>query len=134
MKDQIISLFMLFKILSPKGIFICEELDFPETRKDMNINNEYPDLKNILNEFPKMETAWCNLGFAYLKYGNINEAQECFNNSISLNPGHIQTLLNLASLHLLLDEKEKVVKYLNRVLDIQPKHLKARNLLNQING
>ena len=39
---------MLFKILSPKGIFICEELDFPETRKDMNINNEYPDLKSIL--------------------------------------------------------------------------------------
>ena len=27
--------------------------------------------KNILNEFPKMQTAWCNLGFAYLKYGNI---------------------------------------------------------------
>ena len=50
LKDQIISLFMLFKILSPKGIFICEELDFPETRKDMNINNEYPDLKNILKE------------------------------------------------------------------------------------
>ena len=48
LKDQIISLFMLFKILSPKGIFICEELDFPDTRKDMNINNEYPDLKNIL--------------------------------------------------------------------------------------
>ena len=48
LKDQIISLFMLFKILSPKGIFICEELDFPETRKDMNINNEYPDLKDIL--------------------------------------------------------------------------------------
>ena len=48
LKDQIISLFMLFKILSPKGIFICEELDFPERRKDMNINNEYPDLKNIL--------------------------------------------------------------------------------------
>ena len=48
LKDQIISLFMLFKILSPKGIFICEELDFPETRKDMNINNQYPDLKNIL--------------------------------------------------------------------------------------
>ena len=81
-----------------------------------------------------METAWCNLGYAYLKYGNISEAQECFNNSISLNPNHIQTLLNLASLHLLLDEKEKVQKYLNRVLNIQPKHLKARNLLNQING
>ena len=39
---------MLFKKITPKGIFICEELDFPETRKDMNLNNEYPDLKQIL--------------------------------------------------------------------------------------
>ena len=89
--------------------------------------------KNILNEFPKMQTAWCNLGFAYLKYGNITEAHECFNNSISLNPDHIQTLLNFASLHLILDEKESVVKYLKRVLDIQPKNIKANNLLKEIN-
>ena len=27
---------------------MCEELDFPETRKDMNLGNEYPDLKQIL--------------------------------------------------------------------------------------
>ena len=48
LKDQIISLFMLFKKLSPEGLFIVEELDFPETRKDMNLKNEYPDLKQIL--------------------------------------------------------------------------------------
>ena len=89
--------------------------------------------KNILNEFPKMQTAWCNLGFAYLKYGNIIEAEVCFNNSISLDPNHIQTLLNLASIHVLLDEKEKVVKYLKRVLDIQPNNIKANNLLKEIN-
>ena len=37
-KDQIISLFMLFPILSSGGIFITEELDFPDTRTDMNLN------------------------------------------------------------------------------------------------
>lgn len=47
-KDQIISLFMLFKKVSPKGLFIIEELDFPEKRKDMNLKNEYPSLKQIL--------------------------------------------------------------------------------------
>ena len=46
--DQIISLFLLFKKLKPNGIFVCEELDFPETRKDMNLKNEHPDLKQIL--------------------------------------------------------------------------------------
>jgi hypothetical protein len=47
-KDQIISLFLLFRKLNSGGLFITEELDFPDTRKDMNINNEKPTLKNIL--------------------------------------------------------------------------------------
>ena len=48
-KDQIITLFSLFEILNSKGYFIIEELDFPDTRKDMNILNETPTLKNILS-------------------------------------------------------------------------------------
>jgi len=47
-KDQIISLFMLFPILSSGGIFVTEELDFPDTRADMNLNNEKPTLRDIL--------------------------------------------------------------------------------------
>ena len=47
-KDQIISLFMLFHKLNPGGIFIVEELDFPDTRKDMNLENERPTLRDIL--------------------------------------------------------------------------------------
>ena len=39
LKDQIISLFLLFRKLNSGGLFIIEELDFPDTRKDMNINN-----------------------------------------------------------------------------------------------
>ena len=48
LKDQIISLFLLFRKLNPGGLFVTEELDFPDTRKDMNIFNEKPTLKNIL--------------------------------------------------------------------------------------
>ena len=50
LKDQIISLFLLFKKLKPGGLFIVEELDFPDTRKDMNLNNEKPTLREILNQ------------------------------------------------------------------------------------
>jgi hypothetical protein len=52
-KDQIISLFLLFKSLEPKGLFIIEELDFPDTRKDMNLKNEHPTLREILNKVKK---------------------------------------------------------------------------------
>ena len=48
MSNALTSLFLLFKKLNPGGLFITEELDFPDTRKDMNINNEKPTLKNIL--------------------------------------------------------------------------------------
>ena len=49
-KDQIISLFLLFKSLNAKGLFIIEELDFPDTRKDMNLNDEHPTLREILSK------------------------------------------------------------------------------------
>ena len=48
-KDQIISLFMLFPKLKKGGIFVIEELDFPDTRDDMNTLKEKPTLKDILN-------------------------------------------------------------------------------------
>ena len=48
LKDQIISLFYLFPTLNKGGYFIVEELDFPETREDMRIDNHAPDLKTIL--------------------------------------------------------------------------------------
>lgn len=48
-KDQIISLFMLFPKLKKGGIYVIEELDFPDTREDMNILKEKPTLKDILN-------------------------------------------------------------------------------------
>ena len=47
-KDQIISLFMLFPLINSGGYFITEELDFPDTRKDMNLKNEKPTLRSIL--------------------------------------------------------------------------------------
>ena len=39
---------MLFECLKTNGIFVIEELDFPDTRKDMNIFDEKPTLKQIL--------------------------------------------------------------------------------------
>ncbi len=48
-KDQILSLFILFKKLKKNGLFVIEELDFPDTRNDMNPKNDKNTLYNILN-------------------------------------------------------------------------------------
>ena len=55
LKDQIISLFILFKNLKPGGFFIIEEIDFPEKREDMRVDQEFPDLKTILNKIINKE-------------------------------------------------------------------------------
>ena len=55
LKDQIISLFVLFKNLRSGGFFIVEEIDFPEKRKDMRVDQEFPDLKTILNKIINKE-------------------------------------------------------------------------------
>ena len=55
LKDQIISLFILFKNLNPGGIFIVEEIDFPEKREDMRDGQEFPDLKTILKKIINKE-------------------------------------------------------------------------------
>ena len=48
LKDQIISLFELFPNLKKNGVFVIEELDFPDTRKDMNQDMDKNTLYNIL--------------------------------------------------------------------------------------
>ena len=48
LKDQIISLFILFESLNSKGVFVIEELEFPDERKDINPDNEKPTLRDIL--------------------------------------------------------------------------------------
>ena len=86
LKDQIISLFLLFRKLNSGGLFIIEELDFPDTRKDMNINNEKPTLRNILlsiiekKEFDskyvlKDDKRYLLENYAFIKIfkGNVNE-------------------------------------------------------------
>jgi len=53
LKDQIITLFTLFPKLKKKGIYIVEELDFPDTRSDMNLKNDKNTLYSILKSIKK---------------------------------------------------------------------------------
>jgi len=56
LKDQIISIFMLFRSIKKGGLFIVEELEFPDTRDDMNLLNEKPTLREIFKKINKSET------------------------------------------------------------------------------
>ena len=78
LKDQILSLFILFKCVDPGGFFIVEELDFPEKREDMRINQSLPDLKQIL------KSVIVNKDFSS-EYINKDEKDYFLNNFESIN-------------------------------------------------
>ena len=87
LKDQIISLFILFKNLKPGGFFIIEEIDFPEKREDMRVDQEFPDLKTILNKIINKENF-------NSKYINENEKKYFLENfdTIKLYNGNINEI------------------------------------------
>ena len=87
LKDQIISLFMLFPKIKKGGIFIIEEIDFPEKKEDMRIGQNMPDLKTILKKIQ------LNQDFNS-EYINKNEKEYFISNvcSISFFKGNLNEL------------------------------------------
>ena len=51
---------MLFKVLKPGGIFIIEEIDFPEKKLDMRQGQHPPDLKSILKNILSQKEFFSN--------------------------------------------------------------------------
>ena len=87
LKDQIISLFILFKNLKPGGFFIIEEIDFPEKREDMRADQEFPDLKTILNKIINKE----NFNSKYINENEKNYFLENFD-TIKFYTGNINEI------------------------------------------
>ena len=78
LKDQILSLFMFFKILKPGGIFVIEEIDFPEKFLNMREGQKPPDLKSILKNISQKNDF-------FSEYVNDNEKAYFINNYKSIN-------------------------------------------------
>ena len=87
LKDQIISLFILFKNLKSGGFFIVEEIDFPEKREDMRVGQEFPDLKTILNKIINKE----NFNSKYINENEKNYFLENFD-TIKFYTGNINEI------------------------------------------
>ena len=87
LKDQIISLFTLFRTLNSGGLFIVEEIDFPEKREDMRLNQDYPDLKTILKKVMNKE----NFNSKYINENEKNYFLENFD-TIKFYTGNINEI------------------------------------------
>ncbi len=90
------------------------------------------EYRKLIAEYPKDESSWCNLGFLLHQKKNYLEADKCYEEALSLNPQHLQTLFNKVSLEYQKRNTESCVLYLNQILEIQPDNQKAKLLLDQV--
>ncbi|MCK9290607.1 MAG: tetratricopeptide repeat protein [Bacteroidales bacterium] len=86
----------------------------------------------IINENPRYDMAWVNLGYVELQLQNIKQAHQSFVLALRLNPDNEQALLNLASYYAAIEQNELAIPYLIRVLQLRPDHEQAHKLLHTI--
>ena len=87
----------------------------------------------IISEDSGFVSAYTNLGYAYSSLGEYEKAFSYYNYALQLNPYHEKTLLNKISLHLLEEDIENALFYINKILTLNPLQEEANYLLNQIN-
>ncbi len=83
----------------------------------------------ILKENPKRKIAQCNLGYVKALLGKFDEAEIHYDFAIALDPDYEQALLNKASLLFQKNNKAAGLKFLNRILKINPENQQANALI-----
>ena len=104
--------------------------DFYSNSQDLD--NAEKHYRLILDEFSKNENVWCNLGYVLVQKNNFDEANSCYDKALALNPVHIQSLLNKASLLIVQGEINKGKLYLNRILEIDSNNKKVKSIMSSL--
>lgn len=69
--------------------------------------------------------AYCNLANALKERGNVQEAEECYNKALSLNPSHADSLNNLANIKREQNQIELATKLYLKALSVFPEFAAA---------
>ena len=87
----------------------------------------------ILKEYPKHVSALTNLGFIFLSEKNDpQQALTYYSSALALNPDYEPALMNMAGLMHFLNRNEEAIKFVQRILKINPKSKEAMQLLNRL--
>jgi Flp pilus assembly protein TadD len=89
-------------------------------------------LEAAINLRPDYTDALNNLGVVFVQTQRYPEAEEKFKTCIREDPEFDQAYLNLARLYLVLNEKEKARSILQALLQLQPQHRMAQQMLQML--
>ena len=82
--------------------------------------------EKVLSENPKRPVALCNLGFAKVLSGQLDEAMRLYDRALALDPDYPQALVNKAALLIFQNKKQEGKKLLLRAQEIDPDNAQAR--------
>lgn len=89
----------------------------------------------IVNEDPENAQGWCNLGYLILTTErNADEARECYNKSLALNPDYEQAIINSAGLYAYQGDFKQARLQLNNYLKRNGSNEKVKTLLQSMQG
>lgn len=83
--------------------------------------------EQLLKDLPNHKEALNNLGFVYMQQGKLQLAQLFLEKSLAEDPDYEKGWLNMASFHILKENKPMAMKAINEVLRINPRNEKAKS-------
>ncbi len=90
--------------------------------------------QSLVKENPKNIQVITNLGYAYLKMGNIIKTQEMYDRGIRINPDYEPLLMNIAGLKIFQKQYKEARSILQDILRKNPHNQQAKNVLYQLNN
>ncbi len=84
----------------------------------------YVKAKKKVNKFPKMASAYNELGLIYANYDIYTVAEKYFKKAIALNKKYSSSYVNLGNIYTLNAKYGEAIKYYNMALKLEPKNKK----------
>ncbi len=100
--------------------------------KSGKLNEAFKVYEFIISEDPRYVSAYVNYGYSLMIAGHLEMAKQNYLKALSLNPDHIQAMINLAGLNFTEDNFTEGTYLLNRVLKLEPANIQALAMKNRL--
>ena len=98
-------------------------------REKGNIDQSIKYYNKAIEINPNSVDSYINLGISFGKKGDLKKAASCCEIALNIDTKNIAALNNLGKYHQEMGEYNLSIEYLNKAIEINPKHLRSRWLL-----
>jgi Tfp pilus assembly protein PilF len=97
-----------------------------------DVKNAEIQFEKTLKEYPKHISALTNYGYLSLTIGNMQKAEQLYNQAIKLDPDFEPLLMNLAGLKNFKGDTKGAVELLKKILKRNPNNQQAQLILSKL--